>query len=130
MIKKKKKHQNSEREARWHAASFEPFEERHQCDRDDQRRRYGHEELGASAQREGKPDDQREAGDQGQRGEQPVALDGDRLGERARLLGHRLGRVLAVLSAGPRVHRGAAYPATQLLASRVVPLVRLERTLR
>ena len=44
---------------RRHAAPLEPFEQRHQRDRDHQRRGHRHEEFGAGAQREGQRDDRR-----------------------------------------------------------------------
>ena len=61
-----------------HAAPLEPFEQRHQRDRDDQRGGHRHEEFGAGTKRERQGDDRADAGDQGQRREQPVALGGDR----------------------------------------------------
>ena len=62
-------------ELRRNAAPLEPFEHRHQRDGDDQRRGHRQEEFGPGAQRERQADDQADAGDQGQRGKQPVAPD-------------------------------------------------------
>ena len=61
-------------ELRRHAAPLEPFEHRHQRDGDDQRGGHRQEEFGPGAQRERQGDDQPDAADQGQRGQQPVAL--------------------------------------------------------
>ena len=130
---------------RRNAPPLEPFEQRHQRDRDDQRGGHRHEEFGAGSERERHGDDRADAGDQGQRGEQPVALGGDGLRQRPRFIG---GFVLdRLMLSGARVHGGdyrtthavtinpcrrwhACGPSAAALGGLLVPLVRLERTLR
>ena len=90
------------------------------------------------AKRERQGDDHADPGDQRQRREQSVALGGDGLREHARFVD---GFVVDLpMLAGSRVHWRRAYrrkrarcqrlEAHGLDASAVVPLVRLERTLR
>ena len=90
------------RQPRRHAAPLEPFEHRHQRDGDHQRGRHRHEEFGAGAQRERQGDEQPDPGDQGQRRQQPVALDRDAFGQHVRfVVGRR--RLLLAWSERPSV---------------------------
>ncbi len=91
----------SSRRLRRNSAPLEPFEQRHERDGDDQRRRHRHEEFRSGAKRERQGDEDADAADQRERGEQPVALGGDRLGPRARFVFMINGLMLA----GPSVHR-------------------------
>ena len=90
-------------------------------------------------QRERKHDDQADAGDQGQRGEQPVALGGDGFGEHARssaASSSSLGDACCVRASmatsimPTALHAAVSGLSIRTSAVRVVPLVRLERTLR
>ena len=66
--------------------ALKPFEQRHQCDRNHQSGGYRHKEFGAGAESERHHHDQADAGKQGQRRQQPIALDIDPLGQRNNLL--------------------------------------------
>ena len=113
---------------RRHPAPFEPFEQRHERDGDDERRSHRHEELGSSAQRKGKCDDDADARDQGQRCEKPVPLGRYGLREGSRLVGDFF--LDHLLLAGPRIHGASINRRSPGRQRMMVPLVRLERTLR
>src|SRR6185437_10661287 len=76
-------HAQTGRKPRGDSSPLEPFEQRNEGDRDNQRRGYRHEEFGAELKRERKTDDQADSSDQGQRREQPVALGGYRFRQHA-----------------------------------------------
>ena len=59
-------HAEPSRELRRHAATLEPFEQRHQRDGDHQRGGHRHEEFRSGAERERHRDEQPDPGDQGQ----------------------------------------------------------------
>ncbi len=61
------------RERGWQAAAFEPFEQRHERDRDDDRRGERKEEFRAGLQGKGQSQAECGAEDQRERGKQPVA---------------------------------------------------------
>ena len=67
----------SDASADGHPVPLQPFENRHQCDRDDERGGGRQEELGARLERERRAERQPDAGDQRERGEQAVAPEHD-----------------------------------------------------
>ena len=131
-------HAQQRRQLRRHAAPLEPFQHRHQRDGDDQRRGHRQEEFRAGPKCERQRDEQANAAHQGQRGQQPDALDLERLHVMGmRIAGAPCARPLRHLNqhlAPARWRMCAKGPqrcgrATSDGLAMLVPPVRLERTL-